>query len=37
MGPFAIRDYRRLLSAQVIALFGTGLATVDVDKPLSAG
>lgn len=28
MGPFAIRDYRRLLSAQVIALFGTGLATV---------
>ena len=28
MGLFAIRDYRRLFSAQVIALFGTGLATV---------
>lgn len=28
MGPFAIRDYRNLFSAQVIALFGTGLATV---------
>ncbi|MBO0596348.1 MFS transporter [Nesterenkonia sp. E16_7] len=28
MGIFAIRDYRRLFSAQVIALFGTGLATV---------
>ena len=25
---FAIRDYRNLFSAQVIALFGTGLATV---------
>ena len=25
---FAIRDYRRLFSAQIIALFGTGLATV---------
>ncbi|MCM3658885.1 MFS transporter [Agromyces mediolanus] len=28
MGLFAIRDYRRLFGAQVIALFGTGLATV---------
>lgn len=28
MGLFAIRDYRCLFSAQVIALFGTGLATV---------
>lgn len=28
MGLFAIRDFRRLFSAQVIALFGTGLATV---------
>ncbi|MFC7622272.1 MFS transporter [Microlunatus sp. GCM10028923] len=28
MSLFAIRDYRRLFSAQVIALFGTGLATV---------
>ena len=28
MGLFAIRDYRHLFSAQVIALFGTGLATV---------
>lgn len=28
MGLFAIRNYRRLFSAQVIALFGTGLATV---------
>ncbi|SDU10588.1 MFS transporter [Amycolatopsis keratiniphila] len=28
MGLFAIRDYRRLFSAQIIALFGTGLATV---------
>jgi MFS family permease len=28
MRLFAIRDYRRLFSAQVIALFGTGLATV---------
>ncbi|MER6511369.1 MFS transporter [Nonomuraea sp. NPDC001636] len=28
MGLFAIRDYRRLFTAQVIALFGTGLATV---------
>lgn len=28
MGLFAIRDYRNLFSAQVIALFGTGLATV---------
>lgn len=28
MNLFAIRDFRRLFSAQVIALFGTGLATV---------
>ncbi|WP_020658762.1 MFS transporter [Amycolatopsis benzoatilytica] len=28
MRLFAIRDYRRLFSAQLIALFGTGLATV---------
>jgi MFS family permease len=28
MRPFAIRDYRHLFGAQVIALFGTGLATV---------
>ncbi|WP_104168852.1 MFS transporter [Arthrobacter sp. SX1312] len=28
MRLFAIRDYRHLFSAQVIALFGTGLATV---------
>lgn len=28
MKLFAIRDYRHLFSAQVIALFGTGLATV---------
>ncbi|MGW6460442.1 MFS transporter [Streptomyces sp. NPDC055078] len=28
MGLFAIRDYRRLFSAQIIALFGTGLTTV---------
>lgn len=28
MSVFAIRDYRRLFSAQIIALFGTGLATV---------
>ncbi|OSM42255.1 MFS transporter [Nesterenkonia sp. PF2B19] len=28
MSLFAIRDYRHLFSAQVIALFGTGLATV---------
>ncbi|MCD1571377.1 MFS transporter [Agromyces mediolanus] len=28
MGLFAIREYRRLFGAQVIALFGTGLATV---------
>jgi MFS family permease len=28
MALFAIRDYRHLFSAQVIALFGTGLATV---------
>ncbi|NBE50133.1 MFS transporter [Streptomyces boluensis] len=28
MRLFAIRDYRRLFSAQVIALFGTGLTTV---------
>ena len=28
MQLFAIRDYRHLFSAQVIALFGTGLATV---------
>lgn len=28
MSIFAIRDYRRLYSAQIIALFGTGLATV---------
>ena len=28
MSLFANRDYRRLFSAQVIALFGTGLATV---------
>ncbi|MDR2280668.1 MAG: MFS transporter [Gordonia sp. (in: high G+C Gram-positive bacteria)] len=28
MALFAIRDYRRLFGAQVIALFGTGLATV---------
>ena len=28
MSVFAIRDYRRLFSAQMIALFGTGLATV---------
>ncbi|GGO73378.1 MFS transporter [Nocardioides deserti] len=28
MSVFAIRDYRRLFTAQVIALFGTGLATV---------
>ena len=26
MSVFAIRDYRRLFSAQIIALFGTGLA-----------
>ncbi|GHB74905.1 MFS transporter [Streptomyces viridiviolaceus] len=28
MRLFAVRDYRRLFSAQVIALFGTGLTTV---------
>ncbi|MEU0687421.1 MFS transporter [Streptomyces uncialis] len=28
MSLFAIRDYRRLFSAQIIALFGTGLTTV---------
>ncbi|MBU2695580.1 MFS transporter [Pimelobacter sp. 30-1] len=28
MSVFQIRDYRRLFSAQIIALFGTGLATV---------
>lgn len=28
MGLFAIRDFRHLFGAQVIALFGTGLATV---------
>ncbi|MEU5976445.1 MFS transporter [Streptomyces sp. NPDC047315] len=28
MGLFALRDFRRLFSAQIIALFGTGLATV---------
>ncbi len=28
MTLFAIRDYRRLFGAQVVALFGTGLATV---------
>ena len=28
MRLFAIRDYRHLFSAQVIALFGTGLTTV---------
>ncbi len=28
MSVFAIRDYRRLFIAQIIALFGTGLATV---------
>jgi MFS family permease len=28
MSAFAIRDFRQLFSAQVIALFGTGLATV---------
>lgn len=28
MSLFAIRDYRHLFSAQIIALFGTGLATV---------
>jgi len=28
MSVFAIRDFRRLFSAQIIALFGTGLATV---------
>lgn len=28
MRLFAIRDYRRLFSAQIIALFGTGLTTV---------
>jgi hypothetical protein len=28
MSVFAIRDYRQLFSAQIIALFGTGLATV---------
>jgi MFS family permease len=28
MNLYAIRDYRRLFSAQIIALFGTGLATV---------
>jgi MFS family permease len=28
MSVFVIRDYRRLFGAQVIALFGTGLATV---------
>jgi len=28
MSVFAIRDYRRLFSAQIIALLGTGLATV---------
>lgn len=28
MKLFAIREYRHLFSAQVIALFGTGLATV---------
>ena len=30
MSVFAIRDYRRLFSAQIIALFGTGLATVAI-------
>lgn len=28
IGPWANRDYRKLFAAQVIALFGTGLATV---------
>ncbi|NEE20025.1 MFS transporter, partial [Streptomyces sp. SID7499] len=28
MSLFANRDYRRLFGAQIIALFGTGLATV---------
>lgn len=28
MGLLAIRDFRRLFSAQIVALFGTGLATV---------
>ena len=28
MSVFAIRDYRQLFSAQIVALFGTGLATV---------
>ena len=28
MSVFAIRDFRQLFSAQIIALFGTGLATV---------
>ena len=28
MRLFAIRDFRHLFSAQIIALFGTGLATV---------
>ena len=28
MKLFAIRDFRHLFSAQIIALFGTGLATV---------
>ena len=28
MKLFAIRDYRHLFGAQIIALFGTGLATV---------
>ena len=28
MRLFGIRDYRHLFSAQVIALFGTGLTTV---------
>ena len=28
MRLFAIRDYRHLFSAQIIALFGTGLTTV---------
>ena len=28
MGLFATRDFRQLFSAQIIALFGTGLATV---------
>lgn len=28
MGPFSHRDFRLLFSAQIVALLGTGLATV---------